>query len=72
VRIFVRKGETVRGSRRECITRGFVICTSPNTVTMVKSRKMKWAGHAITTGQKRNSCVLVGEPALVQINTLSI
>lgn len=54
-RIFVRKTEKVRGSWRERITRGFIICTSPNTVTVVKSRKMKWAVHIITTGQKRNA-----------------
>ena len=48
-RIFVRKREEVRGSWSECITRGFIICTSPNTVTVFKIRKIKWAGHVITT-----------------------
>jgi len=33
---------------------------------------MKWAGQVITTGQKRNSCVLVGYPAVVRTNTLLI
>ena len=56
-RLFVRKREKVRGSWRECITRGFKICTSQNTVTVVKSRRMKWAVHVITTGQKRYACV---------------
>ena len=54
--IFVRNREKVRGSWRECITRGFVICTSPNTETVIKSRKMKWAGHVIIMVQKRNAC----------------
>jgi hypothetical protein len=71
-RIFVCKGENVKEGWRECITRGFIICTSPNTVTVVKSRKMKWAGHVITTGQKRSFCVLVGKPAVVRTNTVSL
>jgi hypothetical protein len=71
-RILVHKREEVRGSWRECITRGFKICTSPSTVTVVKSRKMKWAVHVITTRQKTNACVLARDPAVVQTNTLSI
>lgn len=58
-RIFVRKSEKVRESWREYTARGFIICTSRNTVTAIKYRKMKWAERVIAAGQKRNACVLV-------------
>jgi hypothetical protein len=30
---------------------------------MIKSRRMKWAGHVTRMGEKRNTCkVLVGKP----------
>jgi len=38
------------------------MCSSPNIVRVIKSRKMRWAGHAARMGERR--ClyrVLVGE-----------
>jgi hypothetical protein len=36
---------------------------SPNIITMMKSRMMRWAGHVARTGAKRNAYrILVGKP----------
>ena len=36
---------------------------SPNIVRMIKSRRMKWAGHAARTGKRRGIYrLLVGKP----------
>jgi hypothetical protein len=36
---------------------------SPNIVQVIKSRRMRWAGHVARTGEKRGVCrVLVGKP----------
>jgi hypothetical protein len=37
--------------------------SSTNIIKMIKSRRMRWAGHIARTGEKRNSLeVLVGKP----------
>jgi hypothetical protein len=37
--------------------------TSPNIITMIKSRRMIWAGHVVRMGEKRNaSSIFVGKP----------
>jgi hypothetical protein len=34
---------------------------SPNTAMVIKSRRMRWAGHAVHIGEIRNECkILVG------------
>jgi hypothetical protein len=33
---------------------------------------MTWAGKLIIEGERRNACVLVGEPAVVKMNTLEV
>jgi hypothetical protein len=36
--------------------------SSPNIIRMIKSRRMKWAGHVARMGAKRNACrILVGK-----------
>jgi hypothetical protein len=36
---------------------------SPSIIIIIKSRKMKWAGHVVTVGEKRNAYrMLVGKP----------
>ena len=36
---------------------------SPNTVRMIKSRRMRWAGHVARMKERRDLCrVLVGKP----------
>ena len=37
--------------------------SSPNSVWVIKSRRMRWAGHVAHMGEKRGVCrVLVGKP----------
>jgi hypothetical protein len=37
--------------------------SSPNIIRMIKSRRMRWAGHVARMGEKRNAYgVLVGKP----------
>jgi hypothetical protein len=37
--------------------------SSPNIIRIIKSRRMKWAGHVARMGEKRNSYrLLVGKP----------
>jgi hypothetical protein len=37
--------------------------SSPNIIRMIKSRMMRWVGHAAQMGKKRNACmILVGKP----------
>jgi hypothetical protein len=37
--------------------------SSPNTIRMIKSRRMRWAGHVARAGEKRNAYrILVGDP----------
>jgi hypothetical protein len=36
--------------------------SSPNIITMIKSRRMRWAGHVARIGITRNACrILVGK-----------
>jgi hypothetical protein len=37
--------------------------SSPSIIRMIKSRKMRWAGHVARMGEKRNAYrILVGKP----------
>jgi hypothetical protein len=37
--------------------------SSPNIIRMIKSRRMRWAGHVARMGETRNACrILVGKP----------
>jgi hypothetical protein len=37
--------------------------SSPSIISMIKSRRMRWAGHVAQMGEKRNACrILVGNP----------
>jgi hypothetical protein len=37
--------------------------SSPNIITMIKSRRMRWAGHVARMGTKMNAYgILVGKP----------
>jgi hypothetical protein len=37
--------------------------SSPSIIRMIKSRRMRWAGHTARMGEKRNSYkILVGKP----------
>jgi hypothetical protein len=40
-----------------------VLYSSPNIITIMKARRMRWAGHAARMGEKRNAYrLLVGKP----------
>jgi hypothetical protein len=37
--------------------------SSPCIIRIIKSRRMRWAGHVVRMGEKRNECrLLVGKP----------
>jgi hypothetical protein len=39
------------------------LCSSPSIIIIIKSRKMRWAGHVARIGEKRNvHRLLVGKP----------
>jgi hypothetical protein len=39
--------------------------TSPNIIKVIKSRRVRWAGHASRTGNLRNAyTILVGRPEM--------
>jgi hypothetical protein len=60
------------GPRRDEVTWGWTklhkeelndLYSSPNTVRMIKSRRMRWAGHVARMGEKRGIyIILVGKP----------
>jgi hypothetical protein len=45
-----------------CIEELRGLYSSPNIIKMIKSRKMRWAGHAVRMGERRNAYrLLVGK-----------
>jgi hypothetical protein len=37
--------------------------SSPNIIRMIKSRRMRWAGHVVRIGEEKNAYgILVGKP----------
>jgi hypothetical protein len=37
--------------------------SSPSIIRIIKSRRMRWAGHVARMGEKKNACrLLVGKP----------
>jgi hypothetical protein len=39
------------------------LCSSPSIITIMKARRMRWAGHVARIGEKRNAYrLLVGKP----------
>jgi len=61
-RIFGPKRDEVTGSGENYIMRS-LMTSSPNIVRVIKSRRMRWAGHVARMGERR--CVyrvLVGKP----------
>ena len=63
-RIFGSKRDEVTGEWRKLHNEELndLYC-SPNTVRVIKSRKMRWAGHVARIGERRNVFrVLMGKP----------
>jgi hypothetical protein len=63
-RIFGPKRNEVRGGWRKLHNEELHnLCYVPSTIRMIKSRMMKWVGHAAQMGEKRNAYrILVGKP----------
>jgi hypothetical protein len=63
-KIFGLKRDEVIGSWRKLHNEDLhnLYC-SPSTIRIIKSRRMRWAGHVARMGEKRNACmILVGKP----------
>jgi hypothetical protein len=63
-RIFGPKRDKVTGEWRKLHSRELHnLCSSPDIIRQIKSRRMRWAGHVARMGEERNVCrVLVGKP----------
>jgi hypothetical protein len=63
-RIFGPKRDEVTGGLRKLHNEELhSFYSSPSIIRMIKSRRMKWAGHVAQMGEKRNAYrILVGKP----------
>jgi hypothetical protein len=63
-RIFGPKRDEVTGDWRKLHNEELHnLYSSPNILRMIKSRRMRWAGHVARMGENRNAYrILVGEP----------
>jgi hypothetical protein len=62
-RIHGPKKDEVKGERRKLHNEELNMYSSPNIVWVIKSRRMRWAGHVACMGEIRGVCrVLVGKP----------
>jgi hypothetical protein len=63
-RIFAEKRDEVMGGWRKLHNEELHnLYSSPSITIMIKSIRMKWAGHMARLGEKRNACrILVGNP----------
>jgi hypothetical protein len=63
-RIFGPKRNEVTGDWRKLHNEELHrLYSSPRIIRMIKSRKMRWAGHVTRMGEKRNAYrILVGKP----------
>jgi hypothetical protein len=73
LRVFENRVLRIFGSKRNGVTGGWKkllneelhnLYSSPSIIIIIKSRRMRWAGHAARMGDKKNVCrLLVGKPA---------
>jgi hypothetical protein len=63
-RIFRPKRDGVTGGWRKLHNEELHnLCSSPSIIRMIKSRRMRWAGHVARMGEKRNVYrLLLGKP----------
>jgi hypothetical protein len=65
-RLFGLKKNEVTGELRKLHNKLCDLYSSPNIIRVMKSRRMRWAGHVARKGEKRNAYILsVGRPQLV-------
>jgi hypothetical protein len=64
LRIFGSKGNDVTGGWRKLHNEELHnLYFSPSIIRIIKSRRMRWAGHVARMGEKRNAYrILVGKP----------
>jgi hypothetical protein len=62
--IFGPKRDEVTGGWRKLYNEELHnLCCSPSIIRIIKSRRIKWAGHVARMGEKRNAYrILVGKP----------
>jgi hypothetical protein len=62
-RIFGPKRDEVTGGWRKLHNEELLnLCSSPSIIRMIKSRRMRWAGHVVRMLEKRNAYrILVGK-----------
>jgi hypothetical protein len=62
-RIFGRKRDEIIGGMRILHDEELHnLCSSPNIIRIIKSKRMTWAGHVALMGEKRNTYrILVGK-----------
>jgi hypothetical protein len=62
-RIFEPKRDEVPGGWRKLHNELHNLHSSPSIIRVIKSRRMRWAGHVARIGEKRNAyTILVGTP----------
>jgi hypothetical protein len=62
-RIFVPKREEVTGGWRKLHNEELHnLYSSPSIIRMIKSRRMRWAGHVARMGKRNAYRILVGKP----------
>jgi hypothetical protein len=54
-RIFGLNRDEVTGGWREFILRSSIICTLHQKTSLIKSMRMRWAGHVSCMGEMRNA-----------------
>jgi hypothetical protein len=63
-RIFGPKRDEVTGKWRRLHNKElYALYSTPNIIWVIKSRRLRWAGHVVCTGERRGAYrVLVGKP----------
>jgi hypothetical protein len=63
-RIFGPKRDEVTGEWRRLHNKElYALCSSPNIIQVIKSRRLRWAGHVAHMGERRGAYrALVGKP----------